>query len=334
MNTKRDTHQPTSSSALTKRSRNRGRPQPNHPFGQPRIGSSYISRKEVKGGKLNVPPNPPDVTYQPWYPATVVMQHGGGELKCTLETLANTLVKQIDPLTHAFRAVDDTKVNKRGGPLFQVRVRNVRAWNLTGHMIALSVNDLTANTKSNTDTLCGIVDTGATTHTPAVGYELPQSHRDLVFHNDGQDMDDPIFHVITPPNDASIIYVGVFWRCDGPSKFSAFAQSMLSLASKATVRNKALASNNKIVSGIASDVQSSRVSLSKIEEHTDKGGIGNAIVKGVEIAAPYVLPIAAAEDRAVMERLASALERQSLSSASSFYNLPSSGEEAVESTPN
>ena len=269
-----------------------------------------------------VPTNPPDITYQPWCPVTLVLKHGGNELKATIISLTKALVTQLDPLTHGFRAQNDNSVNKNGGPLFQIRLRSVRAWNLTGHMIALSVNDLTSDNKSNTDTLCGIVDTGSSTHTPAVGYDYPQSHKDIVFHNDGADMDDPVFHVITPNGDTSIVYVSLLWRFDGPSKLSSFAQSMHAIVAE---MNKNVSAGvkrlNTTSTAIKNSISAIQISTDKIEKHTDSGGIGNAIVKGVEIAAPYVIPAIAAEDAQRIDRLVTALERQSISASTSFAEL-------------
>lgn len=255
---------------------------------------------------MNVPPNPPDITYQPWCPLIVVMKSAKSELKATIKDIAEALIDQIDPLRHGFRAKDDSKVNKSGGPLLQIKFRSVRAWNLTGHMIALSVNDISSDKSDNTDTLCGIADTGSANHTPAVGFEFPATHRDIVIRNDTGDRDIPIFHVVMPSGDSCVIYVAVFWRFDGPSKFVAFNLSIAAMLRKTNVAvqavNRSLVTMEPIMHNINDKIE-------KIEEHTDKGGIGNAIIKGVEIAAPYVIPAIAAEDREVMQRMVKGIEQ-------------------------
>lgn len=276
---------PSNSGARPKRNRTAG-------LNKGRTDRHFVTKADVKGGKLNVSVNPPEITFQPWMPLTVMIQHGGGEYKATVNSIASVLVAQVDPLRHALRAANDNSVNALGGPLFQFRFRSVRAWNLTGHMIALSVNDLTDNTKDNTDCLCGLVDTGSNSHVPAVGYELPLSHRDIVLRNNKQDKDDNLFHIITPAGDSTIIYVNIFWRFDGPSKFSSFTSSMLSMIKQ--IRNK-VANIDRTTDDIATTAARSDEKLETLVDHT-RGSIGNTIVKGIEIAAPYVISTAVAED--------------------------------------
>lgn len=265
--------------------------------------STFITRDEVKGGKLEVPPNPPDITYQPWMPLTVVMKHGGGELKATLTVIARTLVTQVDPTRHAFRTDADTTANLLGGPIFQLRFNSIRAWNLTGHMLALSVNDLSSEGKTNVDTLCGIVDTGSNTHTPVAGYKFPLSHRDFVLRPDKDNKDDPIFHLITPEGDTSIIYVNVLWRCDGPSKLSSFTESMLAVVKQI---DRKLSSGNSVRKQMSKKVDSGVKDLDQLVEHS-KTTIGSVIVKGAEVVAPFVIPALAAEDRKRLEQLTDAV---------------------------
>lgn len=307
----------TSNLGLTNRSKARATP----PKTQKRIRTRnyatqrFVTQQELRGGKMTVPTNPPDINYQPWCPVILVLQHSGGELKAKIKDISQRLCLQLDPLNHGFKASNDATFNKDGGPLLQLKFRSIRAWNLTGHMIALSVNDLISDNKKNTDTLCGLVDTGSTTHTPAVGYEYPQSHKDVIFHNDGVDMDDPVFHVITPAGDTSVVYVSLFWRFDGPSKMSAFTQSMMALVrSVRTDVGRVLTNTTQMTR----DIDEARILLEKIENHTDSGGIGNAIYKGVEVAAPLVIPVVAGEDRQLIERLSKALEGTTVSAASSF----------------
>lgn len=294
----------TSSSTLTNPRRDRRVRRPN--LNKGRTDREYVTKAEVKGGKISVPTNPPEITYQPWMPVICMIRHNGGELKATISTIADALIDQIDPLRHALREKTDKSVNKNGGPLFQFRLRNVRAWNLTGHMIALSVNDLTDNSKTNTDCLCGLMDTGSSLHIPAVGFEMPLSHKDLVLRNGLEDKDDPLFHVIVPPNDSCIVYVGIFWRCDGPSKFSSFTESMLSVMRQvrdSTDRTKSeVIKVRATVRDIAKSAESSDKHLGVLEEHT-RGSIGSQVINGILREAPYVLAAAAAEDSAKMDEL-------------------------------
>lgn len=276
---------------------------------------SFITKDEVVGGKMAVPENPPDITYQPWMPLNVVMRSGGDELKVTVDSLHMALVSQIDPLRHAFRADTDRDVNSEGGPILQMRLRSVRAWNLTGHMIALSANDLTDNTKSNTDCLCGLVDTGSSAHTPAVGYKYPISHSDIVLRRSRTDKDDPLFHIITPAGDSTIIYVNIFWRCEGPAKFSGFTRSMLAVVNQINDSAKRIDRN---ALEIKRNALKQLDQLDKIAEHTNTS-IGSTIIKGAEVVAPYVLTAAAADDVARTERLIRGIERLGDdASASSF----------------
>lgn len=202
-------HQPAQHHTVGKRWRGRKR-------------SDFVTKKELRGGQLQVPSNPPNITYQPWMPITVVHSGVSGAITITVKDLIGQLIAQIDPTQHAI--VDKAVIN--------IRLRSVRAWNMTGKMIALSVDDYSDADKaiSDVDTLCGLVDTGSAAHVPAVGYELPESHKNIVLRNGTDSSTDSkavLYHVVSASTDTCIIYTSIFWKCDGPVKFSQFQDKMM-----------------------------------------------------------------------------------------------------------
>lgn len=191
--------------------------------------SKFVTRREVRGGKIDLGSNPPEVAYQPWMPLVVVHSGMSGDIAITVRDLAIQICKQVDPTHHAIR--EFPKVWNNTEPILQIRVRSVRAWNLTGRMVSLSVDDFSTPDKaiSDVDTLCGIVDTGSTQHVPAVGYQLPLSCQNIVLRNDAHTGAAILYHVMCADSDSCIIYTSVFYRFDGPAKITGFQDSMISL---------------------------------------------------------------------------------------------------------
>lgn len=247
--------------------------------------SKFITRREVHGGKIDVPTNPPEVAYQPWMPLIVVHSGISGDFHITVRDLCQQIARQIDPTQHALRTFGDKWSDAEC--IMQVRLRSVRAWNLTGRMISLSVDDFSDVSKaiSDVDTLCGLVDTGSTMHVPAVGFQLPTSHQNIVLRNDKLNHGAILYHVMSSSNDNCIIYSSVFFRFDGPAKFSGFQDSMYKL-----VRNI----GNKL-NEVKNEAQQINKSVKEIQDH-DRGSVVNAIYKGVSVLAPVVAPVVAGED--------------------------------------
>lgn len=169
----------------------------------------------MNGGRFSPPTNPPDVTYMPWHPVTLVISHSGG-LTFKVNDIKKYLRSQLDPTARGFNKED------KGDSRFvvQYRVLSISSWNLTGRVISLSVEDFT-DTVANTggrDQLCGLVDTGTSVHTPAVGYNLPHSHSSHVIRTDDKYIDEVLFDVSSPNGNQCITYFKILFRFDGPAR--------------------------------------------------------------------------------------------------------------------
>lgn len=274
-------------------------------------GGGFITRKEIRGGKMNVPSNPPSIHYQPWMPLTVVHSGISGEITIKVKDLVAEIKGQIDPTKHAL--VDY--------PILNIRLRSVRAWNLTGRMIALTVDDFSDASKAiaDVDALCGLVDTGSSTHIPAIGYEMPESHKNIVLRNGNDtssDRDVVLYHLVCPSTDTCIMYTSILWKFDGPATFSAFHDAMLTSVQQI---ERSMASTS---SGITK--------LVELEEKVCKGDFGKLLIDGIEKVAPYVIaPITATtEERLIrIERLLLAVNLDDASIiSSSELEIPPEGE--------
>lgn len=177
--------------------------------------SSYVTRRQLQGGKQDVPVNPPSVTYQPWNSVTLVKTFQGN-ISVQANDILQMMRDQLDPTGRGFNAT--TSGDSRF--VVQLRIFSVRAWNLTGRVLSLSVDDFGdyLPAQGGRDQLCGIVDTGTSTHTPAVGYDLPMSHRNHVIRTDDQTGTDYLFNIQSSPNDQCIAYIRLAYRFDGPVK--------------------------------------------------------------------------------------------------------------------
>lgn len=248
----------------------------------------YVTKREMKGGMMNVPSNPPIVSYQPWFSTTVVHAGVSGDITIKVSDLITQLVQQLDPTQHGFKTKKDG--SNVGGAILNIRIRSIRAWNLTGRMIALTVDDYSDADKAiaDVDALCGIVDTGSQSHIPAIGFEMPESHKNIVLRNgtdSSSDKDAVLYHIVSPSSDTCIIYTSIFWKFDGPAKFTSFHNSMLTSVQQIE-RNVFHIENNV---GKILDIATQ-------EDSKNKGDYGNLVVDGITKIAPYVISAAAANE--------------------------------------
>lgn len=197
-----------------------------------RGGRHYVSFENLKGHKINPGPNPPNITYQPWNHVTVA--HG---LKTSesiqVKDIPELLKAQLDPEGRGFNQT--TSGDKRF--ILQMKLKSVRAWNLTGNLIAMSVDDFidTTAAKGGREQLCGLVDTGTTRHTPCVGYVFPMSHREHVLRSDDQEGEIYLVNVQLDTAATGMIYLDLSYKFDGPVKPPALT-SMLGGISLTTSR--------------------------------------------------------------------------------------------------
>lgn len=177
--------------------------------------SRFMTRAEINGGAFKPPTNPPPVTYAPWQPVTLVLTHSS-DLTMKVEDLLGYLRSQLDPNNRGF---NQTKTGD-GRFVVQFRFRSVSSWNLTGRVISLSVEDFTdiASSKTGRDQLCGLVDTGTSTHTPAVGFRIPSSLANHVLRTDDVTGQSYLFTITAPAGSQCVTYLKVYYRFDGPVK--------------------------------------------------------------------------------------------------------------------
>lgn len=168
--------------------------------------------KQISGGKFTPPTNPPDVTYLPWNPLTLVISHSKA-LNFQVKSVLDYLRAQVDPTKRGFNQT--TTGDSRF--VVQFRLLSIMAWNLSGRVISLSVDDFTDSSADagGRDQLCGLVDTGTTTHTPAVGYYLPMHAQQHVLRTDTKQSDMFLFDV-SGTSGQFVTYVKILYRFDGP----------------------------------------------------------------------------------------------------------------------
>lgn len=174
---------------------------------------TFVTKRYIDGGEIKMPPNPPQVTYQPWNKVTLV-KAASAKWDPKVQDLLSVMRKQLDPTQRGFNQVESG--DKRF--VIQFKIQRIRAWNLTGRTIALSVTDITdaKPAQGGREQLCGLVDTGTETHTPAVGFTYPVSTRAEVVRADDITGGDNLFIVQGGSGDQLMIYVDVFYRFDGP----------------------------------------------------------------------------------------------------------------------
>lgn len=177
------------------------------------IPRKYVTHQEITGHRLSVPVNPPDVALQPWVPLTLV--HSGQDDNSGLYEYRGTdvikeIIEQLDPTKRSFLAK---------GAVLQIKLHSVKAWNLGGQYVAMTVFDYLSQEASDgtTKQLCGIMDAGSKGTNACVGYELPFAHRSYVIRTDDTVQKRRLYAVSIKKGDPVLIYVRVEWKFDGPT---------------------------------------------------------------------------------------------------------------------
>lgn len=272
----------------------RGRNQNQRPQRRYTDASAYVTKASLAGGRIRVPTNPPDVNFQPWNHVTLVdaFTHTDKEFKIT--DIVQLLKSQLDPINRGFN-----QGTGESALMVQMRFFEVMAWNLTGRMIAMSVTDFSESTsaKANREQLCGLVDTGAQSHIPAVGYLMPALHRSIVLRNDVVDRDVILFNIQAGQGDSCIFYLKMAYRFDGPVKIPKLMQPLAIMREQLEV-TKSLNANTASVSD---NTKKSTGTLSKL-----KNTLGDMVKKlpdtvqtikdGVEVTAMLVSALALVEE--------------------------------------
>lgn len=177
--------------------------------------SRFVTKREMSGGAFRPPSNPPQVTYIPWNNVTLVISHNT-DLSLKVNDILGYLKSQLDPTSRGFNSTESG--DKRF--VVQMRIHSIASWNLTGRVISLSVEDFsdTNTATSGRDQLVGLVDTGTSTHTPAVGYKIPSNLSQHVIRTD--DVTGPMYLLtVTAPSGSQLVtYVKISYRFDGPAK--------------------------------------------------------------------------------------------------------------------
>lgn len=241
---------------------------------------NYVTHRDLHGGKITPPANPPDVTYQPWMTVTLVQNFNSSSYDFKVNTILGILRRQLDPEGRGFN--QSTSGDKRF--VVQMRIHSIQAWNLTGRMLALSVDDFSESTSAagGRDQLCGIVDTGSQNHTPCVGYLLPSSHRQMVLRTDDKQGDDFIFTVTSGASDQCIVYIKISFRFDGPSKLPSIQTPLGHCINLLSSTRRVVTSSNQCLTRM--DEVLAR--LKEISENTyaNRPSILKKLVEGIEMA--------------------------------------------------
>lgn len=150
----------------------------------------------------------------PWNGITLVVSHSN-TMTVKVPDIAKFLRNQADPNGRGF----NKETTGDGRFIIQFRLQHIQSWNLTGRVISLSIDDYldTIADSGARDQLCGLVDTGNSTHTPAVGFRLSSAHQSAVLRNDDKYSEMILLTVSAPKGDQCITYIKMLWRFDGPA---------------------------------------------------------------------------------------------------------------------
>lgn len=261
---------------------------------------NIVTKRDLNGGKITPPSNPPDVAYQPWFHVTLVDSFSSTKYDCKTNTIIKLLRRQLDPEKRGLN--QETSGDKRF--VVQIRIFSVQAWNLTGRLLALTVDDFSEakSAAGGRDQLCGIVDTGSQNHTPCVGYLLPSALRQMVIRTDDIQGDDYIYTLTSGTSDQCVVYTRIAFRFDGPVRPPNLITPIVSCASLLSTGNstafKSLKQNR--------EVREVLTRLKEISENTyaARPSTLKKIVDGIEYIGMAVVALGE-EEGSAFENLAS-----------------------------
>lgn len=259
-----------------------------------RSRGNAVTFKNLEGGRFDPGTNPPSVDAQTWMHQVLVdtfkITAKGGIY--TINTIADQLRGQLDPTKHGMNQGADYRI--------QFRIKSIRAWNLTGRLIGLSVEDFSDTSKNllSVDQLCGLIDTGTPTHTPALGYHLPLAHQSHVLRNDAEYGGMHICDITGGTGDTLMVYFSLMWRFDGPFRvpISLIPIDEILARTRRDMR-RGFGETITAIDKMSSSIQGS------MPDTTDK------IVDNVTHLASYVTTVMADDDRERIDRLENQLSR-------------------------
>lgn len=257
-----------------------------------------VTKTSMNGGKIRVPPNPPDVKYQPWMRINLVHSFKSST-SLAAQDILQIIKKQIDPTKRGFN--QETAGDERF--VLQMKFNSFRIWNLTGRSVSLSVEDFTdsKNAAGGREQLCGLVDIGTQIHTPAVGYLLPASHRNHVIRTDDITGSDIIVNCTAGDNDTCVLYIDLSFRFDGPVVAPKLLLPDDILINGTETSNTLAYTQANILSNMHSAVQELKIIAENTEK--EKPSVVRKIVDGVEEIALLVTNLAGVSSASSFARL-------------------------------
>lgn len=179
--------------------------------------SNFVTKRQMNGGRFTPSNDPPTVDYQPWNRLILVhvFNPSDGSQTFTAKDFQLQLKKQVDPNNRGFNQID---IGQANALVVQFRFKSFRVWNTTGKHLAMSVEDFTSPSKASraVDQLCGLMDSGSATRSPAIGYSLPSSASHFVVRVDTEQANSAILNVQASANDQLVMYTDLWYKFDGP----------------------------------------------------------------------------------------------------------------------
>lgn len=282
--------------------------------------SDHVTKREMMGGRIPVPENPPDVDYQPWFHFTLVAS-ATSKLDLKIGDLNKLIKSQLDPQGSAFIEKDD---DQKGSFRVQYRLFSAKAWNLTGRVITLVVSDINDIGKTS-EQLCGLVDTGSPAHTPCVGYLMPAAYRNEVIRCDATMRNHPLVLIQGGNGDRILLQLRMAWRPDGPIvPVSIMDSSAVIIDSLIDIQRntQSIEVQNVLAMQIRSLVKEISGLVKTMKDN--QPSTVSKIVNGVSQVASYVLPLVADTESESFEDFKHDIEE--LQQAVASVSLDASGE--------
>lgn len=241
-------------------------------------------RADMRGIKLKVPGNPPDVTLQPFNNLTMV--HIGSNDKGVFEYTATDLIKEL------IAQVDPEGKQALAQDYVDIRLIRIRAWNLTGKTLNLALYDFTARQASDATSPCltTIMDVGNPTTYPSVGYEWPTTHQQSTLNSK---VSRKVLTLVSGAQAQCVLYLTLLWKFAGTPKPLSSGELLMEIAHTLDQSRKVQEETHQELKTVDGKLSITNARLRKIV--SAQPSLVSKIVDGVVHLGANVVPLAADE---------------------------------------
>lgn len=190
------------------------KPKKQHPKRGKSKQPKFVTHQEMTGYKFNPGSNVPAMIQNPWYPVKIAKILGkNSSYTIKINDLLTYFMDQLDSNRWVFRTLNEKGISAK--PFLAFKFHSLRAWNITGKSIAISIFDVTRDADATKVGLQNFVLTelmdSKSADVPCLGYRYPEALRVMpVFTNENKDRG--VCCLLAPSDSDVLIIFDILWQ--------------------------------------------------------------------------------------------------------------------------